>query len=182
MEKGNHFKFGIKKIAIIGPESTGKTTLTKDLASHFQTLWVPEFAREYVENLNRKYNYDDVIHIIHKQIERDNYFSKQTNGFLFFDTELIILKVWLQIVYQDVPKWIETEIKKCNIQFYLLCNTELPWIPDKVRENGGEMRLKLFDIYKTELINYGFPFEIIKGIGQERLENSITYINSFFSK
>jgi NadR type nicotinamide-nucleotide adenylyltransferase len=168
------------KISIIGPESTGKTTLCKQLAKHYQTIWLPEYARKYVEKLDRKYLYFDIEHIAKKQIELEKkYFEKATN-YLFIDNELIIIKTWFQFVYNKYPDWLDDEILKNKSDLYLLCYYDLPWIEDKVRENGGKNREILFNSYQEVLLRYNFDFKIIKGIENERIKNSINEINIFF--
>jgi len=170
----------LKKVAIIGPECTGKTTISEQLANYFKTIWIPEFAREYIQNLNRAYNYEDVEFIGRKQIEQLNATYDLTNKFIFFDTDLIITKVWFQVVYNKIPNWIDDAIMASNIDLYLLCNIDLPWITDKVRENGGEMREKLFLMYKNEIEAFKIPYFIVKGEEKLRTENAINFIENYF--
>ncbi|MFO7827040.1 MAG: ATP-binding protein [Bacteroidales bacterium] len=179
MEEGT--KKNIKKIVLIGPESTGKTKLAKYLAKFYHTVAVPEYARGYIENLDRPYNYNDVEHIARMQVELENKTQEKANRFLFYDTYLIITKVWFDIVYKKVPDWIEQKIKESKIDLFLLCNNDIPWEPDPVRENGGEMREKLFDIYKNELENYKFSYKIVEGEGKTRYKNAINAIENFFT-
>lgn len=167
------------KVAITGPESTGKTELAKQLAVHFRTEYIPEYARTYVEKLNRPYNYLDVLHIAHKQIEQEKEYSARAFKYLFLDTELILTKVWLEVVYGNCPEWIDNAITQSNIDLYLLCNLDIPWIKDRVRENGGEMRGKLFRIYEQLIRNYGFKYEVIAGTGSTRLKNALSSIGQF---
>ncbi|MDY6801436.1 MAG: ATP-binding protein [Bacteroidota bacterium] len=178
MEKGAKDK--IKKVVLIGPESTGKTELAKYLANYFNSIWIPEYARDYIVNLNHPYNFQDVEHIAQKQIEREKKFLKKANQWLFYDTYLIITKVWFNVVYKKVPHWLEKKIRECSIDLFLLCNTDIPWIPDPVRENGGEMRNKLFDIYKNELEQYHFPYKIISGKSDQRMQNAVNAVEDFF--
>ncbi len=177
MEKRH--KQEIKRIVIIGPESTGKTELAQYLATQFKTVYIPEYAREYVEKLKHHYTYDDVVLIAKKQIELEKKYALKANHILFFDTYLIITKVWFQVAFKKVPEWLDYTIRKSNIDLFLLCNTELPWIPDNVRENGGEMREKLFEMYKSEINYYGFNFSIISGTGSARFENALKIVNNF---
>ncbi|MDA3779506.1 MAG: ATP-binding protein [Bacteroidales bacterium] len=169
-----------KKIVLIGAESTGKTELAKFLAEYFNTSWVPEYAREYIENLMHRYTYDDVIYIARKQVELEKEYLKKTNSILFYDTFLIITKVWLEVVYGKCPDWIIDNINESKIDLFLLCNNDIPWINDSVRENGGEMRDKLFNIYRKELEYFNFNFEIISGIDNERKHNAIRIIENKF--
>jgi NadR type nicotinamide-nucleotide adenylyltransferase len=168
----------LKRIVIIGPESTGKTELAQFLAEQYNTVYVPEFARNYIEQLNRPYTYEDVEIIAHEQIKLGKEFSLKANRILFFDTYLIITKVWFQVVYKKIPDWLDEAIRNSSIDLFLLTNTELPWIPDKVRENGGEMREKLFELYKSELLHYGFKFSIITGTGKKRFTSALDEIKN----
>jgi len=172
----------IKRVVLIGPESTGKTELAEYLSKKFRTTFVPEYARSYVENLIRPYSYSDVEHIALKQLELEKEYEKDANNILFYDTFLIITKVWFDVVYNKRPFWIDKHIKNSKINLYLLCNTDLPWIDDPVRENGGKMREKLFDIYQKELDNYNFNYEIVTGVGEERYHNAFEIVNKFLEK
>lgn len=177
MEK--RVKRKIKRIVLIGPESTGKTELSKFLSAKFNTVFVPEYARGYISSLDRKYCYQDVEHIAQKQVELENEYIQKANNILFYDTYLIISKIWFKIVYNKIPDWIEPAITKSHIDFFLLCNTDIPWEPDPVRENGGEMREKLFEIYENELITYGFDYKILTGEGHNRFNKAINLVNEF---
>ncbi|NMC99997.1 MAG: ATP-binding protein [Bacteroidales bacterium] len=160
---------------IIGPESTGKTTLCKQLAEHFKGIWIPEYARFYVEQIKRPYTYDDVIHIAQKQIETEESIKVNPTDYLFFDTDLIITKVWLLHVYKQCPEWIDVFLKNAYRKSYFLCYPDLPWEFDPVRENP-HLREYLFNWYKKELIYYGFNYFIINGKEQQRLNNALINI------
>jgi nicotinamide riboside kinase len=162
-----------RRIVVIGPESTGKTSLTKNLAAYFEVNWLPEYAREYIEKLDRPYVYGDVEIIATKQVALEKEALASTNSFTIIDTDLIITKIWFQVVYQKMPDWIDSAIRAQNDSFYLLCATDIPWEDDPVRENGGEMREKLFEIYENELNFYGFTYGIVRGLGEERLKNAL---------
>ena len=165
------------RIAVTGPESTGKTTLALQLAERFDGQYIPEFAREYVEKLPRPYAYEDVEAIARIQV--DQYLATKTfTGQLFlFDTWLIITKVWFSWVYGKTPPWLHEKILECPIDLFLLCLPDLPWEADPVRENGGENRLKLLDLYRHELQLYGFKFVEVGGIGELRLQSAIEAMN-----
>jgi NadR type nicotinamide-nucleotide adenylyltransferase len=163
----------IKWVVISGPESTGKTELAKDLANRSGTIWVPEYAREYIENLNRPYTYTDIEQIARcQETQEKTYGSKLAKGLLFFDTWFIITKVWFEQVFGHCPEWIITHIQSAKIELFLVCNTDLPWVADNVRENGGERREQLFQLYCKEISSFGFKYEIITGIGKERVDNA----------
>ena len=179
MEKRN----SIKKIILTGPESTGKSFLCKKLAKYYKTVCVEEYSRKYIENLKRKYTFDDIIHIARKQIKQQNEYNKKGNKFIFFDTNLIITKIWLEQVYGKVPGFISKFIgDRKNFDLFLLCYPDIKWIKDNVRENGGEKRKYLFDIYENELKINKLNYKIIKGTGEKRFLKAQKTIELFFNK
>ncbi len=165
------------RIAVTGPESTGKTTLAKQLAERFNGKYIPEFAREYVENLSEHYTYEDVVFIAKKQVEQYLETNESSEKFFIFDTWLIITKVWFSWVFGKVPDLIDDRILNCPIDLFLLCCPDLPWEADVVRENGGENRIKLYEQYQLELKHYNFNFVEISGTGDERLNQAIQAIH-----
>lgn len=168
------------KIAIIGPESTGKSSLAKDLAKHFGAPMVPEYAREYVEKLAKPYTFDDVCAIAQKQIEAEKYYEKHTteSNFVFFDTDLIITKIWFSFCYNTIPRIITEQLKTGYFDLYLLCAPDLPWVPDSVREHGHD-RAYFFNLYRAEIEQLAKPFVVIEGIGLKRLQNAINACKLF---
>lgn len=168
------------KVAIIGPESTGKSALAEKLADFYHSVWVPEYARGYIENLNQPYTFDDVMQIAKHQIEEEKAFENQsTHPFVFFDTELIITKVWFEYVYKEVPSFLKERLQKGFFDLYLLCEPDIPWEADSVRENGDN-RDFFFNWYQKEIENLNKPFIKIHGLGDDRLQNAITAINQYF--
>ncbi len=163
------------KIAILGPESTGKTTIAMSLANHFKSDLVPEFAREYVEQLASDYTYNDVCNIALKQIALEKQFENivtPTKEFVFFDTELIITKVWFEYKYKSVPDFLTEQLKSGFFDLYLLCAPDLAWEPDLVREHGTDREF-FFDWYKNEIEQTNKPYVIINGIGNQRIQCAI---------
>jgi NadR type nicotinamide-nucleotide adenylyltransferase len=125
----------VRKVVIIGPESTGKSTLSEQLAKHYQTRWVPEYAREYLTNLNRPYDYEDLLIIAQKQLEQEDKISAVcTSPVMFVDTDMYVLKVWCEFVFGKCHSFILDQIVKRNYDSYLLCDTDLPWVADALRE------------------------------------------------
>lgn len=169
------------KIAVIGPESTGKTALCRHLAEYYNAVWIPEYAREYVEKINRPYNYQDIEHIAKTQIEQELHFDSQTNDvdFVFFDTDLIITKVWFEHCYRQAPAFIDERLSKGFFDLYLLCLPDLEWEPDSVREHGGEERIFFFDWYEREIKKINKPYIYIQGRGKNRLNKAINGIEKF---
>jgi nicotinamide riboside kinase len=160
------------RIVITGPESTGKSLLCERLASHFKGIAVPEYARDYISGLHRTYTEDDVLSIARNQIEQFKK-SRVISDPVFFDTGLIITKVWLEVVFNSKSEWIDHAIKTAAIDLHLLCAPDIPWVPDPLRENGGEMRNLLFDMYRKYLDAFKLPYRIIVGTGEERIRNAI---------
>lgn len=146
------------KVGIIGPESTGKSTLARYLAKRYNGICVPEYAREYIEKLNRPYTMEDVEAIARHQIEQ---LQEIKDGLYFFDTELIITKVWFEHKYGSCPPWLEQAIQDYPMDVYLLTYPDIEWKPDPVRENP-DIRLELFDRYESEIQKLDIPYYIIK--------------------
>lgn len=176
----------IKKVAIIGPESTGKSTLCSQLAEHYHTQWVPEYAREYLMKQGTSYTYDSLLEIAKGQLAlEDQYLSQLTTRnspssqpILFIDTEMYVMKVWAEFVFGKCHQWIIDQIVERKYDLYLLCNIDLPWTPDVLREYPDpEPRRQLFRIYHDIMINQSTPWAIISGDYDERLRTAIDVIN-----
>lgn len=165
-----------KIIAITGAESTGKSTLANALSDHYQAQVIPEFARTYVENLDRPYEYEDLVTIAKKQIEQLNLYRNQDNGIIILDTWLIITLIWFEVVYHNVPHWLTEAIEKTHIDLFLVCDTDLPWVNDPVRENGGEKRIELQRKYIEIIERFGFSYRIVSDTDQKRLNNALGFM------
>ena len=181
----------MKKIVIIGPESTGKSTLSGQLADYYKTIWVPEYAREFLHTHGRNYTYEDLLTIAKGQISlEEKYFSFSGDGptgnrksnqqppgknkLLFIDTDMYVMKVWCEFVFNRCHHWIINAIVERSYDLYLLCNIDLPWVNDELREYPDiETRKKLFNMYKDILINQSTPWTEISGNYQMRLKTAI---------
>ena len=163
----------LHKIIITGPESSGKTTLCEQLSNHFNIPFTKEFARSYIDNLDRIYMIGDLLSIGKEQLK------SELNSQLL-DTDLITIKIWSEYKYGRCDKWILDQIEKQKTEkrFYLLCKPDIPWQADKQRENPND-REELFEIYKQELNDLGHKYFIVKG--EDRTENSISKISSVTS-
>ena len=170
----------MKRIAVLGPESTGKSTLCEALASHYGVNWVPEYARGFVEQLGRAYTYDDVETIAQHQCEEFRRAATGTDAMVFFDTELIITKVWMEHCYNKSPLWMAQAIEESRIDFALLCYPDLPWEYDVVRENP-HLRHYLYDWYERELQAFNIPYAVITGDGAARVACACQAIDHFFN-
>ncbi|MEI6899898.1 MAG: ATP-binding protein [Bacteroidota bacterium] len=168
------------KIAVTGPESTGKSTLAEGLAKHFRTTWVPEYARSYIDKIERTYNYQDILKIAKGQIREEDNSLQSADHLMFCDTELIVTKIWCEVKYGKCHPWILNRIKRSHYDLFLLCDIDLPWQEDPQREHP-DMREYLFKRYLDEITYYQFPFAIISGIGDERLVSASKVVADKFN-
>lgn len=171
----------IKKIAITGPESTGKSTLAKKLADHYQTVWVPEFARSYIEELNRDYTKEDLVKITKGQIKKEDLMIPKAKDLLFCDTDLLVIKIWYEYRFGHLPPLITDNYKRRKYDFYLLTNVDLPWKYDPQREHP-HLRAYFFNLYEQELRKLGMPYAVVSGENQRRLSVAIKAIDKFCKK
>ncbi len=193
----------LKKIVIIGPESTGKSTLCKQLADHYKTLWCPEYARAYLLKHGNKYNYDDLLTIAEGQVALEDKYAATVNNqwsmvnrntpenspftthysLLFIDTDMYVMKVWCEYVFGKCHPFILNQVKERKYDLYLLCNTDLPWVKDELREYPDlHTRQKLYHIYKDIMINQPVPWVEISGNNEERLLNAIAAVDLLLKK
>jgi len=182
----------IIKVVVIGPESTGKSSLCEQLANHYDTEWVKEYAREYLLTNGTEYSYDDLLEIAKGQFAFENAAielvenktsnisaSNSTCQIILLDTNMYVLKVWCEFVFEKCHPWILNQIVENSYDLYLLCDIDLPWVKDELREYPDlEIREKLYHHYKDLLVNQSTPWVNISGNYQQRLENAINAIDS----
>jgi NadR type nicotinamide-nucleotide adenylyltransferase len=171
----------LKKIVVIGPESTGKSTLCEQLAKHYNTEWVKEYAREYLLEHGTDYTFDDLLTIAKGQLQLEEEKSKiknQKSKIVFVDTDMYVMKVWCEFVFNKCHRWILDQIAERKYDLYLLCNVDLPWVKDELREYPDlESRQKLYHIYKDIIVNQHVPWIDISGKYDERLQKAIDGVN-----
>ena len=168
-----------KRILILGPESTGKSTLAEKLALHYAEPWVPEVAREYLEKLDRPYTYEDLLQIGKQQMNLEDELALTATRFLFCDTDLRVIQVWSQHRFGKVDPWVLEEIARRAYDLILLCATDLPWQEDPLREHPElEMRQQFFEIYQQLTQASEFPWTLISGNTAERLSTAIQAVDS----
>ncbi|HEY8688259.1 MAG TPA: AAA family ATPase [Chitinophagaceae bacterium] len=167
----------MKKIVVIGPESTGKSTLCSQLAKHYKTLWCPEYAREYLDTHGKEYTYDDLLTIAKGQIDGEEAVLSTANSqpsTVFIDTDMYVMKVWCEFAFGKCHSWILNQIATRKYDLYLVCNVDLPWIKDDLREYPDvETRNKLYHFYKDIMVNQSVPWIDISGNYEERLQVAI---------
>ncbi len=183
----------ILPIAITGPESTGKSTLVQLLAKYFKSRHTTEYARHYIHEINRAYTPQDVLHIAKKQYESNEALIKKVQQTslvnrnnqpivmpVFFDTELLVTKIWYEHAYgkNTCPQWIQTHLKQQNIKLYLLPNPDVEWIADPQREHPDpSLRQYLFDRYEKELQQLSANYIVISGNNyHNRLQQAISAV------
>lgn len=177
----------LKKIVVIGPESTGKSSLCEQLAQHYSTTWCPEFARQYLLSHGMKYKFEDLLTIAKGQVAmEEEYIAAQAHSPLtvhhsplfFIDTDMYVMKVWSEFVFGKCHSWIIDQIVERKYDLYLFCNVDLPWVADELREYPDlESREKLYHIYKDIMINQDVPWIDISGNYEERRLKAIAAVD-----
>lgn len=167
------------RIAITGPESTGKSALAQALAEHFGTAWVPEYAREYLGKLDRPYHYDDLLAIADGQRRAEDSLDDGTEGFLFCDTDALVLYVWSTFRFGKCHPELNDWLEEGSYALHLLCDVDLPWEYDPLREHP-EQRNELFSLYLRELEARRLPYRVVSGRGEERTANAIRILSALF--
>lgn len=165
------------KISITGPESTGKSWLAEQLAKHYSTSWVPEFARAYLQQIERPYTYADILYIAQQQLNSEIAAGKN-NSLLFCDTDFCVTTIWCNVKYGECHQWISDQLDKNEYGLYLLCDIDLPWQYDPLREHP-EMRKELFTMYHDLLKEKHFNYRIVKGKDDTRLQHAIRFVDEF---
>lgn len=168
-----------KKIAITGPESTGKSWLSEKLAEHFNSIWVPEFAREYLEKNGLKYSLDDLVKIAEGQAKNIANAEINNRDIIFLDSEIVVIKIWSDVVFKQCPAKINELLSQQEFDLYLLCYPDLPWEYHPMRENP-QNRNFLFELYEKELKKQKFNYRVVKGKGKVRLQNAINFVEETF--
>lgn len=167
----------IRKIAITGPESTGKTWLTTQLAQHFNTNMVAEHARAYIDKLSRPYCFEDIEIIAKEQLIIEDLATRDANKYLFVDTDFFVTKIWSEFVFHKCSPWIINQLENHTYDLYLLCDIDLPWEYDPQREHPDK-RQELFNLYHSELTKSQYPFSIVSGSGNNRLESALNALKT----
>ena len=176
----------IIKIVLFGPESTGKTTLSELLAKHYNTAWVPEYAREYLQD---KWNKErktcepkDLLPIAEGQMRLENTLSKKANDILICDTDLLETKVYSEAYYLGYcDPVLEKYALENTYDLYLLTYIDIPWEKDDLRDRPDE-REQMFLYFKDTLEEYGRNFVILKGDTESRLAKAVEHIDKLLKK
>lgn len=171
-----------KFIILTGPESTGKTTLAIDMAEHFDLLWIPEYARTYLENINSEYTEEDIFSLAEAHRSLMNSYTPLSET-LILDTDLLTSEVWLQYKYQrSLDEYNISWINKAEC-LYLLCDIDLPWHTDRLRENNNHQdRETILDMYRIHLESNKMNYIMINGAGEHRKMKAVESIVTFLGR
>lgn len=170
----------IKKVAIIGPECTGKSDLSAYLAEKFKTGWVPEYARGYIDNLVRPYELHDLITIAHGQLRLEDSYARTANKVLFCDTNLYVIKVWSEFKFGECPAEITASLVSRQYDLYLLTYVDIPWEEDPQREHPHK-RDELYEIYVREMKAQSVPFVEIRGERELRRKSAVEAVTKLLA-
>ncbi len=170
----------MKKVVVLGPESTGKSTLCEQLSSHYDTIFCPEFAREFLAGKTGKYNYGDLLDIAKGQIYlEDKLLADARNGLYFIDTDMYVMKIWCEVAFHNCHNWILRQIAERKYDLFLLCDVDLPWVPDELREYPElKVRQRIFKMYEDVLQNAGSQWVTISGTFSERFDLAVAHIDA----
>ena len=165
------------RISLTGPESAGKSTLAAQLAAHYGTVFVPEYARQYLEANGASYTLPDLEAIAHGQLAAENAAASQAQGLLFCDTDLLVLKIWAENAFGTCPTWILEELVRPRYALTLLLAPDLPWAPDPLREHPDPaQRWHFYALYRAELVGRNWPFVEINGSTEHRLAQAVAAV------
>ena len=182
----------VKKIVILGPESTGKSSLCAQLAEHYQTEWVREYAREYLLTNGTAYTYEELLDIAKGQLALEDEAMERLGKFngaittgstpLFIDTNMHVLKVWCEFVFGKCHPFVLNQVVERTYHLYLLCDIDLPWVKDELREYPDLLtRKQLYWHYKDMMVNQHVPWININGNYEERLDKAIKAVDALLS-
>ncbi|MFD2594192.1 AAA family ATPase [Sphingobacterium griseoflavum] len=173
-------KDSIVKIAVVGPESTGKSTVARNLANHIGTVCVPEYARYYCEGLNRQYTLQDEVNMFYGQLAlEDALVPLAKQNILICDTTILTVKIWCDHLFGDTPKEVTNEIRSREYDLYLLMDIDLPWQDDPLRDFPND-RAHFMEIWKKELDAISAKYTVISGLDGKRLENALARCSRYY--
>lgn len=175
------------RVALTGPESTGKTTLSQQLAAHYGTAWVPEYARQYLDErgIGLDYTLADLENIARGQLAAEEAAvaeaAAQGLPVVFCDTELLVIKVWAEHAFGQCPDWVLSEMQRHRYDLVLLLDTDIEWQPDPRREHP-HLRRHFFELYHRELTDQLSNFAIISGDAPHRLEQACFLVDELLGR
>jgi NadR type nicotinamide-nucleotide adenylyltransferase len=167
----------VKRVAIVGAESTGKTTLAGQLARYYRTVWAEEYGRVYLDMKNAPCELEDISRIARGHIENEDRLAREADRVLILDTELIITTLWSEHFFGECPDWVRREAARRRYDLYLLTANDVPWVEDPQRV-GPESRDTFYERVRRELESGDRRYEIISGAREQRFERAVRAIDS----
>jgi NadR type nicotinamide-nucleotide adenylyltransferase len=168
----------IIKIAVVGPESTGKSTMSAYLAKYFDTVWVPEFARGYCAKLTGPCTWQDEINMFYGQLALEAELLPRANQLLICDTTFITVKIWSDHMFGQSPQEVLDELPRHPYDHYLLLNIDLPWEDDPLRD-FKDKREHFMKVWYQELDALGARYQLISGMGEDRYQNAVDAVDNY---
>lgn len=165
------------RIVVTGSECTGKTTLAEGLAEHYQTVFVPEYVRQFVLAKGTPPEAKDCEAIARGQIALEDEMAKQAENLLIQDTDLLSTVVYSRHYYGDCPQWIDDALRERAADLYLLCGIDVPWVADGGQRDRRDRREEMQKLFRRALVDRGFNFSDISGDHEHRLELAISVID-----
>jgi len=170
----------VKKIAVVGPESTGKSTISEQLAGHYDTIWVPEFSREYCAGLTEACTWQDELNMFYGQLTLEEQLLPKANKLLICDTTFITVKIWCDYTFGHSPAEVLDELRNHPYDFYLLMDIDLPWQDDPLRD-FPHLREHFMQIWHRELQALDARYVVVSGDKDQRLDNAVRAIDTFLN-
>ena len=167
----------MKRVVVTGSECTGKTTLARALAAHYETAWVPEYARQFVLEKGAAPDHTDVTTIARGQIDLEQTIAANRPRLLIQDTDLLSTAIYSRHYYGDCPIWIEEAVRQRAPDLYLLADIDVPWVPDGEQRDRGDRREEMQALFRHELISNEFEFVEVSGSLACRMRGSISAID-----
>ena len=163
-----------KKIVFTGPECSGKTTICRAVAQELKVEWVEEYARQYLEEINRPYKEEDLLAIAKGQIAKEQAQIRNNTPFLLCDTSMLVIKIWSLVKYGRCHPWIEQQLQNDD-SIYFLCKPNIPWVADPLRESPDD-RERLFLLYEKELLTMKKTYIVLQNREAKRKQEVIDFL------
>jgi HTH-type transcriptional regulator, transcriptional repressor of NAD biosynthesis genes len=170
----------VRRVTVTGSESTGKTWLAQRLARHFETIWVPEFSREYLLQKGAPLDASDVEPIARGQMNSEDGVLRRARELLILDTDLLSTVVYAKHYYGTCPAWVQHSAHKRLADLYLLCDIDVPWVADSVRDRPGARR-EIHAAFAEHLERYRARYAVVRGTSEEREAVAVSAIETLLA-
>lgn len=168
----------VRRVCVFGPECTGKTTLARALAAHYDTVWVSEYARGLIDLQDGRVDYRDIIRIARGQAASEDALARQANRVLFSDTDLVTTTIWSEVLFGECPTAVTEMANARDYDLYLVCDVDLPWEEDAQRHfPDPDDRRAFFRRCIDEMETRGRRYQVVSGDRQARLEAAVEAVD-----